>query len=74
VTELAARFADGRLSAEKLSSASDEELAELLIEVRGVGMVCLMTIIGYICLMCGSGQARHLLVTKIVSFGLTTHL
>lgn len=39
VIELAARFADGRLSAEKLTNASDERLAEMLTEVRGIGMV-----------------------------------
>ncbi|KZS98289.1 DNA glycosylase [Sistotremastrum niveocremeum HHB9708] len=37
VKDIAARFADGRLSTEKLSTVSDEELYELLIDVRGVG-------------------------------------
>ncbi|KAH7888820.1 DNA glycosylase [Phlebopus sp. FC_14] len=37
VKDLAARFADGRLSTSKLFAASDEELAEMLIEVRGIG-------------------------------------
>ena len=39
VIDLALRFTDGRLSAEKLARASDEELAEMLIQVRGIGMV-----------------------------------
>ncbi|KAL6310439.1 DNA glycosylase [Sparassis latifolia] len=37
VLDLAARFADGRLSTEKLLEADDEELARILIEVRGIG-------------------------------------
>ncbi|KAG1730782.1 DNA glycosylase [Suillus lakei] len=37
VKGLAARFADGRLSTEKLLAADDESLAEMLIEVRGIG-------------------------------------
>ncbi|EIW83020.1 DNA glycosylase [Coniophora puteana RWD-64-598 SS2] len=37
VQDLAARFADGRLSTERLLEADDEELAEMLIEVRGIG-------------------------------------
>ncbi|KAF8503093.1 DNA glycosylase [Gautieria morchelliformis] len=37
VLDLASRFADGRLSAQKLVEADDEELARLLIEVRGIG-------------------------------------
>jgi len=39
VQDLAQRFADGRLSTEKILSASDEELAEMLIQVRGIGRV-----------------------------------
>ena len=39
VQDLAARFADGRLSASKLSESNDEEMAEMLIEVRGIGRV-----------------------------------
>ena len=39
VRDLAARFADGRLSTEKLLQASDDELAEILIEVKGIGRV-----------------------------------
>ena len=39
VQDLAARFADGRLSTDKLLQADDEELAEMLIQVRGVGRV-----------------------------------
>ncbi|KAF8210270.1 DNA glycosylase [Mycena galopus ATCC 62051] len=35
ITDLAARFSDGRLSTKKLIEANDEELAEMLIEVRG---------------------------------------
>ncbi|KAF9244874.1 hypothetical protein BU15DRAFT_85727 [Melanogaster broomeanus] len=38
VKDLAARFADGRLSTSKLLAADDEELANMLIEVRGIGM------------------------------------
>ncbi|KAJ6499304.1 DNA glycosylase [Mycena sanguinolenta] len=37
ITDLAARFSDGRLSTKKLMEADDEELAEMLIEVRGIG-------------------------------------
>ncbi|KAL0955964.1 hypothetical protein HGRIS_002146 [Hohenbuehelia grisea] len=37
VQDLASRFADGRLSTQKLLNANDEELAEMLIEVRGIG-------------------------------------
>ncbi|KIJ67702.1 hypothetical protein HYDPIDRAFT_107169 [Hydnomerulius pinastri MD-312] len=37
VKDLASRFADGRLSTAKLLAADDEELAEMLIEVRGIG-------------------------------------
>jgi len=37
ITDLAARFADGRLSTKKLIEANDEDLAEMLIEVRGIG-------------------------------------
>jgi DNA-3-methyladenine glycosylase II len=36
---LAARFADGRLSTEKLLKATDQELSEMLIEIYGVGKV-----------------------------------
>jgi hypothetical protein len=39
VKDLASRFADGRLSTEKLIAADDEELAQMLIEVRGIGRV-----------------------------------
>ncbi|KAG1807692.1 DNA glycosylase, partial [Suillus subaureus] len=39
--DLAARFADGRLSTEKLLAADDKTLAEMLIEVRGIGRVCI---------------------------------
>lgn len=37
VQDLAKRFADGRLSTDKLRSATDEELAEMLIQVKGIG-------------------------------------
>ncbi|KAJ7462303.1 DNA glycosylase [Mycena galericulata] len=37
LTDLAARFADGRLSTAKLLECNDEELAEMLLEVRGIG-------------------------------------
>ncbi|KAJ6475362.1 DNA glycosylase [Mycena vitilis] len=37
ITDLAARFADGRLSTTKLIESNDEELAEMLLEVRGIG-------------------------------------
>jgi DNA-3-methyladenine glycosylase II len=39
VHDLASRFADGRLSTEKLMDANDEDLAQILIEVRGIGKV-----------------------------------
>ncbi|KAK1236172.1 hypothetical protein PQX77_000581 [Marasmius sp. AFHP31] len=37
VQDLALRFADGRLSTKKLLAADDEELAQMLIEIRGIG-------------------------------------
>ncbi|KAJ4483435.1 DNA glycosylase [Lentinula aciculospora] len=37
VRDLATRFADDRLSTEKLLQANDDELAEMLIEVKGIG-------------------------------------
>ncbi|KAH7914124.1 DNA glycosylase [Hygrophoropsis aurantiaca] len=37
IQDLATRFADGRLSTEKLLAADDEEMAKMLIEVRGIG-------------------------------------
>jgi DNA-3-methyladenine glycosylase II len=37
VQDLAARFADGRLSTQKLNSSTDEELSEMLTAVRGIG-------------------------------------
>ncbi|KAI0930616.1 hypothetical protein AcV5_007284 [Taiwanofungus camphoratus] len=37
VLDLASRFADGRLSTEKLLQAKDEELYDMLTEVRGIG-------------------------------------
>ncbi|KAG5637038.1 hypothetical protein H0H81_006033 [Sphagnurus paluster] len=37
VLDLANRFADGRLTTEKLVNADEEELAKMLIEVRGIG-------------------------------------
>ncbi|QRV94235.1 HhH-GPD superfamily base excision DNA repair protein [Ceratobasidium sp. AG-Ba] len=37
ILDLAARFADGRLSTEKLAKATDAELDEMLIAVRGIG-------------------------------------
>ena len=40
VLDLATRFADGRLSTEKLLEADDEALYEMLTEVRGIGRVC----------------------------------
>jgi hypothetical protein len=39
VLDLANRFADGRLSTQKLANATDEELSEMLIAVRGIGKV-----------------------------------
>jgi DNA-3-methyladenine glycosylase II len=39
VHDLAARFADGRLSTEKLLQATDEELSEMLIDIYGIGKV-----------------------------------
>lgn len=41
VQDLATRFADGRLSTDKLLQANDEELAEMLTQVRGIGRVSL---------------------------------
>ncbi|KAG8677908.1 hypothetical protein FRC08_018225 [Ceratobasidium sp. 394] len=37
ILDLAARFADGRLSTEKLAKATDAELEEMLVAVRGIG-------------------------------------
>ncbi|KLO19484.1 DNA glycosylase [Schizopora paradoxa] len=37
VLDLAAKFSDGSLSTEKIFQANDEELAEMLIAVRGIG-------------------------------------
>lgn len=39
VSDLASRFADGRLSTQRLMEAEDEELYEMLTAVRGVGVV-----------------------------------
>lgn len=39
VRDLATRFADGRLTNQKLLDASDEELFELLTAVYGIGKV-----------------------------------
>lgn len=39
VLDLAARFADGRLSTEKLLEADDVGLYEILTAVRGIGRV-----------------------------------
>ncbi|KAH9931148.1 DNA glycosylase [Epithele typhae] len=39
VLDLAARFADGRLTTQKLLDADDEELHRMLTEVRGIGTV-----------------------------------
>jgi len=39
VKDLASRFSDGRLSTEKLIAADDTELAQMLLEVRGIGPV-----------------------------------
>lgn len=39
VQDLATRFADGRLTTEKLLNATDEELFEMLIAVKGIGPV-----------------------------------
>lgn len=39
VLDLAGRFADGRLSTQKVLEAVDEELYEMLIAVRGIGRV-----------------------------------
>ncbi|KAF9024807.1 DNA glycosylase [Hymenopellis radicata] len=37
IIDLASRFADGRLTTDKLINATDEELAEMLIAVKGIG-------------------------------------
>lgn len=39
VKDLATRFADGRLSSSKIMQADDEQLAEMLIAVKGIGRV-----------------------------------
>jgi DNA-3-methyladenine glycosylase II len=39
VQDLAAHFADGRLSTEKLIAAEDEELYTMLTSIRGIGRV-----------------------------------
>lgn len=39
VQDLASRFADGRLSTEKVLDSEDEELYEMLTAVRGIGRV-----------------------------------
>ena len=39
VQDLATRFSNGRLSTQKLLEADDDELAKMLIEVRGIGRV-----------------------------------
>lgn len=39
VQDLAKRFADGRLSTKKILSANDDDLADMLIQVRGIGSV-----------------------------------
>lgn len=39
IQDLALRFSDGRLSTEKIMESTDEELAEMLIAVRGIGVV-----------------------------------
>jgi 3-methyladenine DNA glycosylase/8-oxoguanine DNA glycosylase len=45
VQDLAARFADGRLSTDELLQASDEKLAEMLTQVRGIGRVIIFVLI-----------------------------
>ena len=42
--DLASRFVDGRLSVLKLTEASDEDLARMLLEVRGIGKVHLFVL------------------------------
>ncbi|CAE6510511.1 unnamed protein product [Rhizoctonia solani] len=37
ILDIAKRFADGQLSTQKLANASDEELVEMLIAIRGIG-------------------------------------
>jgi len=54
VHDLAGRFADGRLSTEKLLKATDEELSEMLIQIYGVGKVRF-----------GFMQSAHLILTLI---------
>ncbi|XP_006461078.1 hypothetical protein AGABI2DRAFT_150872 [Agaricus bisporus var. bisporus H97] len=39
IQDLAKRFADGRLSTKKILSANDDDLADMLIQVRGIGSV-----------------------------------
>ncbi|PPQ67302.1 hypothetical protein CVT25_005886 [Psilocybe cyanescens] len=47
IRDLAARFADDRLSTRKLLEANDEELAQMLIEVRGIGRVSQIFLASY---------------------------
>lgn len=62
VKDLALRFADGRLSVEKLIHADDEELVRMLTEVRGIGKVCILYFYLYAkCAQCKivSGQVKR---------------
>jgi DNA-3-methyladenine glycosylase II len=43
VKDLATKFANGELSPQKLFKANDEELAEMLIAVRGIGRVRILS-------------------------------
>jgi hypothetical protein len=48
----------GRLSTKKLIEANDEELAEMLIEVRGIGRVSVPAFCMHKCLYLHSGRVR----------------
>lgn len=62
VQDLASRFADGRLSTEKVLDSEDEELYEMLIAVRGIGRVssCVKVRIKSLIYMSSSGQVSAL--------------
>ena len=45
VLDLAAHFADGRLSTEKLLAAEDEELYTMLTSIRGIGRVSVVSFV-----------------------------
>jgi 3-methyladenine DNA glycosylase/8-oxoguanine DNA glycosylase len=48
VLDVASRFADGRLSVDRILGATDEELSEMLVEIKGVGIVSLLRLDPYL--------------------------